>query len=169
MLACSGGQGTRTGGRLRHTSDCCARAASGHANAPPCSDMNARRFTWRERGAADQERSGKPSEPKWAGLRRARLSVAIRCEPSPSSAHGERARMWMGRLPSPFLLFPVAGVMRQPQVFSDRVKLVRQFFNAVRAQKHGNVVKLYPNPFDVCQLVGHGGTLTSWAWRLARF
>src|SRR5262249_33942583 len=59
-------------------------------------------------------------------------SLTIRCEPSPSSAHGERARMRMGRVPSPFLLFPVAIVMRQPQVFPDRVKLVRQFFNAVR-------------------------------------
>jgi len=58
--------------------------------------------------------------------------------------------MWMGRVPSPILLFPVAVVMRQPQFFPDRVKLARRLFNAVRAQKHGNVVKQHPNPFDVC-------------------
>src|SRR5262249_3303171 len=30
--------------------------------------------------------------------------------PAPaSSAHGKRARMWMGRVPSPFLLFPAAS------------------------------------------------------------
>src|SRR5215468_11291960 len=54
----------------------------------------------------------------WQYLSTGRVrSVAIRCEPSPPSAHGERAPMWMRRVSSPFLLFLVAVVMRQPQVF----------------------------------------------------